>query len=86
LVVTLTVANAGTSTAQNVTITSLNVGTAIAPGFPVNLGAMPSGAIVTYTTTLPASSVGAAGTGSSLTLAGTYSGGTFNCAVRLVFP
>jgi hypothetical protein len=86
LVVTLTVANAGISTAQNVTITSLNVGTSIAPGFPVNLGAMPSGAIVTYTTTLPASSVGAAGTGSSLTLAGIYSGGTFNCAVRLVFP
>jgi hypothetical protein len=86
MVVQLTFTNIGGSTASNVALTSLKVGSISAPGLPAAVGTLaPSGsAVVTVNMGSP---VGASGTASSMTLAGTYAGGgTFSASARITLP
>src|SRR5262249_5834423 len=85
LVLQLTFTNLGGTTASNVTLTSLKVGTVNAPGLPVSVGTLaPStSAVVTVNMGNP---VGASGTTSTITLAGTFTGGTFGSSGRITLP
>jgi hypothetical protein len=86
VVVQLTLTNVGGTIANNVTVTSLKVGAVSAPGLPMVAGniAPNTSAVLTINMGSP---VGASGTASSLTLAGTYSGaGTFSSSARITLP
>jgi hypothetical protein len=84
LVVQLTVTNTGGTAATNVTLTSVKVGADVASPL-ANLGTIAAGASVTATLTVPAS-VGNSGAGSSFTLSGTYTGGSFSSSARITLP
>jgi hypothetical protein len=80
-----TVANSGGAAAANVTLTSVKVGADAATPLPQNVGTIPSGGETQATVTVPAS-VGASGAASSITLSGTYTGGTLSYTARITLP
>ena len=86
VIATITIANTGGSTAQNIVLTSVKLGTVAGTITPPSVASIVSGATATFTATFPAGSVPASGTGSSLSIAGTYTGGTINSAGRIVLP
>ncbi len=86
VVATITVANAGSSTAQNVTLSSVKIGTVAGAITPPSVASIPSGATAVFTATFPAGSVPASGAPGSISIAGTYTGGTINSSGRIVLP
>jgi hypothetical protein len=85
VVARITVANNGSQTAENVALTNARIGTNTGTVQPTQIEAIPAGTTATFTIAFPAST-GAAGTGNVLNLSGTYRGGTFNNAGRIVLP
>ncbi len=85
VVVQVTVTDTGGTAAANVVLTSVKVGADTATPAPQSLGAIAAGASASATVSVPAS-VGASGAGSSLVVAGTYTGGTFSSSARITLP
>jgi hypothetical protein len=85
VLVQLTISNTGGTEADNVVLTNVRVGADVATPLPQNLGTIAAGVSVQATVTVPGS-VGASGAASSLTVSGTYSGGTFNSSSRITLP
>ena len=76
----------GTGTAaNNVTLTSVKVGSALATVLPQYIGTIGANASAQATVSVPGS-VGLSGAASTLTAAGTYSGGTFSPSARITLP
>lgn len=86
VVATVVVANAGTTAEQNVAITSAKIGMVIGTVSPSEVASIASGSTATFKILFPAASVGASGSGGVLALSGTYKGGTFNDAGRILLP
>jgi hypothetical protein len=85
VVATITIANNGGTTAQNVTLTAAKIGTTSGTPVPQTLGNIAAGASVQAVVNFPGS-VGAAGAASSITISGTYTGGTFGSSGRITLP
>ncbi len=85
VVVQLTISNTGGTTANNVTLTSVKVGGVSALTLPRNLGPIGASASAQAIVSVPGT-VGGAGVASSLTAAGTYTGGTFSVSMRITLP
>ncbi len=87
VVATLTISNNGGSAAQNVALTTAKIGT-VSPvtSLPQALGSIPAGGSVQTTLTFPGT-VGAAGASKrSLSVSGTYTGGSFSNTARITLP
>lgn len=82
---TVSVENNGTTTAGNVTITSLALGSAAGAPVPASLGNIAPGGTATVTLSAPASA-GTAGSTVVERVNGTYSGGTFGGSLRARLP
>ena len=85
VVATLTIANTGGTAAQNVTLSAAKIGTTSGTPLPQSLGTIAAGASVQAIVTFPAT-VGASGAASSLSLSGSYTGGTFSSSARITLP
>ncbi len=85
VVILLTFANNGGTEAANVTLTSANVGATAGTPLPQSLGSIAAGGSVQATVTVPGS-VGASGAASSLSVGGSYTGGTFSSSARITLP
>jgi hypothetical protein len=83
--VPITVANSGGTSAANVVLTSVKVGTTAATSLPQSLGALAPGNSAQATVSVTGS-VGASGAASTLSVAGTYTGGTFSSTARVTLP
>jgi Subtilase family len=79
----VTVQNIGSTTANGVTLTTARLGATNGTPLPQNLGNIAPGASVSTTVFFSNNTPGA---GSSLTLGGTYTGGTFSTAKRVTIP
>jgi hypothetical protein len=66
-------------------LTSVKVGADLATVLPQNLGTIAGGASAQATVSVPGS-VGVSGAASSLTAAGTYTGGIFSLSMRITLP
>jgi hypothetical protein len=85
LAVTLTVANAGSATAKNV-LALAKIGS-LTPQLALNgPAAIPSGKTATFTLYFSGYTAPPAGTSTVLSVAGVYTGGTFNSFLRVVLP
>jgi hypothetical protein len=85
VVVTLTIANNGGTDAQNVMLTAAKIGTTSGTPVPQSLGTIAAGGSVQAVVNVPGT-VGAAGAGNTLTISGTYTGGTFGSSARITLP
>ena len=85
IMLALTLANAGLSAANNVTLTAVRVGTTAGSPLPKVLGTIAANSLVQAVLTVPGSAA-ASLTLTSLTVSGTYTGGTFNVTSRIVAP
>jgi len=85
IVVQLTIANTGGTAAANVMLSSVKIGTISGMPLPQSLGAIAAGASVQATVTV-AGSAGSSGAASSLTVTGTYTGGSFSSTGRIILP
>ena len=85
VMVQLTISNTGQTAASNVVLTGVKVGSDSATPLPQVIGTVPAGTSVQATVSVPGS-VGASGAASSLTLSGTYTGGTFSSSARITLP
>ena len=85
LVVTLTIANTGQTTAQNAALKSVQIGSKAAASLPA-VGSIASGSTKVVTVTFPLSAVGASGSASTLSVSGTYTGGSFSANSRITLP
>ncbi len=86
VVATVIVANAGSSAAANVAITSAKIGSIAGTVAPASIASIPPATTAVFTITFPAASLGASGSPSSFSLNGTYTGGTFSSAGRMTLP
>ncbi len=85
VVVQLTISNTGGTAAQNVTLTGVTVGADTGTPLPQIIGTIGAGGSAQATISIPGS-VGTSGTASSLSLSGTYIGGTFGSSARIALP
>jgi len=85
VIATVVVANNGSQTAQNVSLTSAAIGS-VAGVFPSAASSIPAGSSATFQIQFPGASLGASGSPNVLILSGAYTGGTFNNAGRIVLP
>lgn len=85
IVVQLTIANTGGTAAGNVTLSSVKIGSTSAVPLPQAVGTIAGGASVQATVTVPGSA-GPSGAASTLTLSGTYGGGSFSSSARITLP
>ena len=85
ILVTWMLANTGGTTATNVTVTALKIGSTSATGLPVSVGTIPAGGSAEVTIAVPGSA-GTSGAASTISLSGTYTGGTFSSSGRLTLP
>jgi hypothetical protein len=85
VVVTVTIANNGTGAASNVVLSTAKIGATAGTPLPQSLGSVAAGTTIQTTVTFPAS-VGGSGAASSLSLAGTYTGGNFSSGLRITLP
>jgi hypothetical protein len=86
VVATVVVANNGAAAAQNVAITSATIGGVAGMISPTAVASIAPQSTATFTVIFPASSLGGPGTLSVMNLSGTYTGGTFSNAGRIVLP
>jgi len=85
VIASVVVANSGSQTAQNVSITSAAIGS-VAGVFPSAAASIAGGSSATFQIQFPGASLGASGSPNVLSLSGTYTGGSFNNAGRIVLP
>jgi hypothetical protein len=86
VIATITVANSGGTDATNVQITGATIGgISTLANLPIVLGTVSAGGQSTITALFP-STVGATGSRAVLSIAGTYTGGTFGSNGRVVLP
>jgi hypothetical protein len=85
VVATMTLANSGGADALDVALTAAKIGTTSGSPLPQSLGTIPAGASVQTTVTFPGT-VGAVGAASSITVSGTFTGGTFSNTARITLP
>jgi Divergent InlB B-repeat domain len=83
VVVTVMIANGNAAAIANVQITTAKFGAVTGTPMPVNVGSIPAGSVGTASFTLPNITTGSTGT---LTIGGTYTGGTFNSSTRATLP
>ena len=83
--VQVTVANTGSVAVTGVVLTSVKAGGVAAAGVPVSIGTLAAGATAVVNVTEPGT-VGAAGTASSVSVSGTYAGGSFGGNQRVALP
>ena len=79
---TVTVANTGSVTANNVMLTTAKLGSVNCTPVPQAMGAIAAGSSATAMVTCPGVSMGP----SSLSVGGTYTGGSFSSAARVSVP
>ena len=86
VVATVTITNTGGTAAQNVTVTASRIGAVpTTTALPIALGSLPGGSSVQVVVSFPGT-VGIAGAGSTFTLSGTFTGGTFGSTTRVALP
>jgi len=85
ILVQVIVANSGGASAANVVLTSVKVGATAATTLPQSLGALAPGNSARATVSVPGS-VGVSGAASTLSMSGTYTGGTFTTTARVTLP
>jgi hypothetical protein len=85
IVVQITLANAGATTAANFVLTSVKIGTALGTPLPQTIGSIAASSQAQVTVTVPGSA-GASGASGALSLTGTYTGGTFSSNARITVP
>jgi hypothetical protein len=83
--VQITIANTGGTAAANVMLNNTKVGADAGTPLPQSIGSIGPGQTAQATVTVPAS-VGASGAPSSLTISGTYTGGSFSSSARITLP
>jgi hypothetical protein len=81
-VATITVSNSGTATANNVVLTTAKIGAVSGTPLPQNLGNLAAGASAVTTVTFS----GAPSGSQTVTVGGTFTGGTYNSARRVPVP
>lgn len=81
----ISVRNSGTTTTENVVLTSATLGSVSGSSLPINLGPLAAGQSATTTVAVPASA-GPDKTAAVARIAGTYSGGTFGSSLRVTLP
>ena len=86
IIATVVVPNNGSQTAENVSITSAKIGSVAGVVSPTAIASIPAESTATFRIQFPAASLGASGSPNVLSLSGTYTGGTFNNAGRIVLP
>jgi hypothetical protein len=86
ILVNLTLSNGGNAAAGNVTITAVRIGTTLGGPVPVTIGMIAPGQVAPAVTITVPASAGASGASSTLTVAGSYTGGSFGSSARLVLP
>ena len=82
---TLTVTNSGSNTAQNVVLSGITVGGVSAGSLPVNVGPIAAGSSATVTVSVPANA-GSPGSTVAEKITGTYSGGAISSSARASLP
>jgi hypothetical protein len=85
VIVQVSLANTGGAAAVNTRITSAKIGTTPSSPPTVSVGTIAAGAVGGATLFFPASA-GASGTSTTLTISGTYTGGTFSSSSRVTLP
>jgi hypothetical protein len=86
IVVNVTIANSGGSTATNVQLTAARIGvTASTTALPLSFGAIAAGGSAQQTARFPGAS-GSPGANTTLTLGGTYTGAAFAVTARIQLP
>jgi hypothetical protein len=85
IVVQLTLANTGSTPASDVILTGVKIGTASGTPLPQTIGTILPNSSTQVAVTVPPSA-GSSGAASSLTVTGTYTGGTFTSTARLTLP
>jgi hypothetical protein len=85
VVVQVTIANTGGSEADNVVLSTVKVGADSATPLPQTIGTIAAGGSATTTVTVPGT-VGASGAASTISISGTYNGGTFSASGRITLP
>lgn len=85
ILVAVTIANTGGTTAANVILTAARVNTTPGATLPQSLGAVAAGGSATITLAFPVT-LGAPGAAATLRLAGTYTGGSFSSTGRIRLP
>jgi hypothetical protein len=85
IVATVTFTNTGGSAANNVSLTTVKIGTVSGTPLPFTLGSIAAGASAQVVETIPGSA-GPSGTASTISIAGTYTGGSFSSASRITLP
>jgi hypothetical protein len=83
--VKLTIANSGGTAATGVTLTSVKIGSTLASPLPDAVGTVAAGGSAQATLTVPGSA-GADGAASTVSVSGTYDGGSFTSTVRVKLP
>jgi hypothetical protein len=87
LFVDITLANTGTATAQNITITTATLGSKTSSGLPVAFSNITAGGTYTLVHALHFNSADfPSGTRTALSFSGTYTGGSFSAAERVSVP
>jgi hypothetical protein len=86
VVETVVVANNGQAAAQNVAITSAKIGGVAGVISPNAVASIAPQSTATFMVIFPANSLGGPGTSSVMNLSGTYNGGSFSNAGRVVLP
>jgi hypothetical protein len=85
VIAVLTLANNGGSDAENVTITAAKIGITSGAPLPLTAGTIAAGGTAQVTVTFPGS-VGGVKARSSLSVSGSYTGGSFSAGARIVLP
>jgi hypothetical protein len=85
IVAQLTLTNAGSTPASNVIVTGIKVGALSGGPLPQPLGSILPNSSTQVAVTVPASA-GPAGSVNSITVTGTYTGGTFTSTARIALP
>jgi hypothetical protein len=83
--VVVTIANTGGTAAENVRLTTGKINTTSGTPLPQTAGTVAAGGSASVTLSFPGA-VGNAGAAATLSLGGTYTGGTFSSASRIVLP
>jgi hypothetical protein len=86
VIATVVVANGGSAAAQNVALTAVKLGGVLGTVSPVAVASIGAASTAAFKVLFPAASVGASGSPSFLSISGSYTGGTFNSAARVVLP
>ena len=86
VIVALVISNNGSAAAQNVTLSSAKIGSVAGSPFPSEVASIPAASTATFTILFPAASMPGSGFPSVLSINGSYTGGTFSSAGRIVLP